>query len=159
MPRMLSTSTSKSVVHRLGRGAIALAAAGLIVAAGACSSDDDDATRPSAAPPTEVPTTSAAPPRAVAVTTTTAPTTTAAPTTTVAPTTTSPAPTTTAPDPARRALLEGVLDAHRAAGEFVGARVALLGADGSITEATTGAQTTDAAGEPVELDVPWNIGS
>ena len=43
MRRMLTTSTSKTHVHRLGRAGTALAAAGLIVTAGACSSDDDDA--------------------------------------------------------------------------------------------------------------------
>ena len=94
----------------------------------------------------------------VAVTTTSPPTTTEAPTT-VAPSTTEPAPTTTQPDPTRLALLQGILDAHHAAGEFVGARIALLDADGAITETTAGTQSIDAASAPVDLDTVWNIGS
>jgi D-alanyl-D-alanine carboxypeptidase len=56
-------------------------------------------------------------------------------------------------------LLNGILEGHRAAGEFVGARIALLDADGAITEATAGTQTTDPASAPVDLDTTWNIGS
>ena len=49
--------------------------------------------------------------------------------------TTSVAPTTTV-DPARESMLQGILDSHHAAGEFVGARIALRRRDGTITEAT-----------------------
>jgi D-alanyl-D-alanine carboxypeptidase len=157
MRRMFSNSTSKTHVHRLGRTAIALAAAGLIVTAGACSTDDDVA-NPSSAPPTAAPTASAAPPATVAPTTTAPPTTTEA-ATAVAPSTSAPAPTTAQPDPARQALLAGILEGHHAAGEFVGARIALVDADGAITEATVGTQTADAGSAPVDVDVPWNIGS
>jgi D-alanyl-D-alanine carboxypeptidase len=160
MRRMFTTSTSKTRIHRLGRAAVALAAAGLIITAGACSSDDDDASPASAVPATTaVPPTTAAPTTTVAATTTAPPATTEAPRTTVAPSTTAAGPTTTQPNPARQALLAGVLESHHAAGEFVGARIAVLDADGSITEATVGTQTTDAGSPPVDLDVPWNIGS
>ena len=64
-----------------------------------------------------------------------------------------------ATDPARQAQLRDVLAAHHAAGEFVGARIALRDADGTITEATAGTPTTDPASGPVDPDVPWNIGS
>ena len=64
-----------------------------------------------------------------------------------------------ATDPVRRAQLRDVLAAHHAAGEFVGARVALRDADGTITEATAGTPTTDPASGPVDPDVAWNIGS
>ena len=56
-------------------------------------------------------------------------------------------------------MLTSVLDAHHAAGEFVGARIALLDRDGSTTEVTAGTQTIDPASAPVDLDVAWNIGS
>ena len=115
MRRMLTTSTSKTRVHRLGRAALALAAAGLIITAGACSSGDDDANpaplstadrgadRPPPAPPTTRgrddhiarrrrpkprPPSRPAPP--------------------------SRRPPRRQPDPARLALLQGILDAHHA---------------------------------------------
>jgi D-alanyl-D-alanine carboxypeptidase len=111
-------------------------ATGLLLAGTACSSSDDTTapsttvTRPSSEPPT-----------------------TSAPPTSPAP------PTTAAADPARRALLSGILDAHHAAGEFVGARIALLDRDGSTTEVTAGTRTIDPASAPVDPDVAWNIGS
>ena len=98
-----------------------------------------------------------APVTTVAVTTTAPATTTETPTT-VVPSTTVPAPTTTAPDPAR-SRAHGIFDAHHAAGEFVGARIALLDADGVITEATAGTKSIDPASSPVDLDTVWNIGS
>jgi D-alanyl-D-alanine carboxypeptidase len=166
MRHMFITFKSNNArTRRLGPGAVALAAAGLVIGAAACSSDDD-ATATSSPPPTpSAPATTVAPPTTETVTTTASPTTTVTvmtttPTTTVAPATTAPAaPTTTQPDPARQAMLTGILDAHRAAGEFVGARIALLDADGAITEATAGTQTTDAASPAVDLDTVWNIGS
>jgi D-alanyl-D-alanine carboxypeptidase len=60
---------------------------------------------------------------------------------------------------ARRALLDGILEAHHAAGEFVGARIALLDDDGTITEVTAGAASVDPTSGPVDPDVPWNVGS
>jgi len=56
-------------------------------------------------------------------------------------------------------MLSGILESHRAAGEFVGASIAVQGPDGSITEVTSGTQTVDPGSAPVDLDVPWNIGS
>jgi D-alanyl-D-alanine carboxypeptidase len=161
MPRMFTTFSLKTPRTRhIARAALALGVAGLILTAGACSSADDDASPSSAAPSTTaVPPTTTAPATTVAATTAPPSTTEPPPPTTVSPTTTAPAPTTTAPDPARVALLQGVLDAHHASGEFVGARIALLDTDGAITEVTTGTQTTDPGSPPVELDTPWNIGS
>ena len=150
MRGMFNNSTSNIRSPYRGRIALALAAGGLVLTAAACSSDADDATAASSTPPIAAAT---APPPTVVVATT------PAPTTTVAPTTTAAAPSTTQPDPARLALLQAILDSHHAAGEFVGARVAVLDADGSLSEATAGTQTTDAGGAPVDLDVPWNIGS
>ena len=64
-----------------------------------------------------------------------------------------------AADPARQAQLRDILDVHQAAGEFVGARIALRDADGTISEAGAGTPTLDPASGPVDPDVPWNIGS
>ena len=74
-----------------------------------------------------------------------------APTTSVAPTTTV--------DPARESMLQGILDSHHAAGEFVGGRIAFEDASGAITEATIGTKTLDPSSEAVDLDTPWNVGS
>ena len=52
-----------------------------------------------------------------------------------------------------------ILTEHQAAGEFVGARIAVRDADGTITEASGGTPTLDPASGPVDPDVPWNIGS
>jgi D-alanyl-D-alanine carboxypeptidase len=60
---------------------------------------------------------------------------------------------------ARRAVLQHVLDTHHEAGDFVGARIALQDPDGTITQATAGTTTTDPASDPVDPDVPWNVGS
>lgn len=78
-------------------------------------------------------------------------------TTTVAPTT-SVAPTTTV-DPARASMLQGILDSHHAAGEFVGGRIAFEDATGAVTEATIGTKTLDPSSGAVDLDTPWNVGS
>src|SRR5262245_40618519 len=159
-PMYSTTTPSPSPFRRVGRTVAALAIAGLVL--GACSSDDDPATEDApAVHPTVTPSTSApSSPSNSVPTTVAAPTTsTQAPPPTSPPTTTDPAPTTTQPDPARVALLDGVLSSHYRAGEFVGARIALMDSDGTITEATAGTQTTDSASPPVDLDVPWNIGS
>jgi D-alanyl-D-alanine carboxypeptidase len=76
-----------------------------------------------------------------------------APPASLAPPTTSPA------DAARRALLSGVLDSHHAAGEFVGARIALLDRDGTVTEVAAGTTTVDPTSAPVDPNVAWNVGS
>ena len=60
---------------------------------------------------------------------------------------------------ARQALLRDVLDRHRAAGEFVGARIALRDPDGTITQAESGTTTIDPASGPVDPDLAWNVGS
>ena len=72
--------------------------------------------------------------------------------------TTSVAPTTTV-DPARESMLQGILDSHHAAGEFVGGSHRAARRDGAITEATSGTQTVDPASGPVDPDTAWNIGS
>jgi D-alanyl-D-alanine carboxypeptidase len=55
--------------------------------------------------------------------------------------------------------LSNVLELHHAVGEFVGARLALRAADGTVTEVSAGTPTFDPASGPVDPDVPWNIGS
>lgn len=112
-----------------------------MVAAAACSSDDGTSTSVDATISFPVTTTSPAT------------TTTAAPTATTQPTT-----TTTQPSPTQ-ALLTEILQDHLDAGEFVGARIAVMTADGTITETAAGTQTTDPASAPVALDVPWGVGS
>ena len=67
--------------------------------------------------------------------------------------------TTSVTSAARRALLSDVLEAHRAAGEFVGARIALRDADGTITEVAAGTASVEPTSGPVETDVAWNVGS
>jgi CubicO group peptidase (beta-lactamase class C family) len=62
-------------------------------------------------------------------------------------------------DPVRQAQLAAILTEHHAAGEFVGARIAVRSADGTIAEASGGTPTRDPASGPVDPDVPWNIGS
>lgn len=135
--------------RRAGRGAAVALVAALAISGAACSSSDGaaspEATTAATAAATSA-TTSVAP-------ATSASTATSAPPTTAAPSTTSPA------DPERRALLSGILESHHAAGEFVGGRIALRDRDGTITEATAGTQTIEPGSPPVDLDVPWNIGS
>jgi D-alanyl-D-alanine carboxypeptidase len=55
--------------------------------------------------------------------------------------------------------LTEILQDHLDAGEFVGARIAVMTADGTITETAAGAQTTDPGSAPVAVDVPWGVGS
>jgi D-alanyl-D-alanine carboxypeptidase len=55
--------------------------------------------------------------------------------------------------------LSNILELHHAVGDFVGARLALRDADGTITEVSAGTPTLDPASGPVDPDVPWNIGS
>ena len=55
--------------------------------------------------------------------------------------------------------LSNILEVHHAVGDFVGARLALRDADGTITEVSAGTPTLDPASGPIDPDVPWNIGS
>ena len=52
-----------------------------------------------------------------------------------------------------------ILELHHAAGDFVGARVALCDGDGTVIEVTAGTTSLDPGSGPVDRDVPWNIGS
>jgi D-alanyl-D-alanine carboxypeptidase len=132
-------STSHSSARRhVAHALVAATAAGLLLAATACSSDGDAVT-----PSTGVAPTTSAPP----------PTSTAVPSTSVAP------PTTAATDEGRQAMLANILDSHHAAGEFVGARIALLDRDGTVTEVANGTTTVDPTSAPVDLEVAWNVGS
>ena len=56
-------------------------------------------------------------------------------------------------------MLSGILESHHAAGEFVGARIALRDSDGTVTEVTDGTTSVDPSSAPVDPDVAWNIGS
>ncbi len=56
-------------------------------------------------------------------------------------------------------MLSGILQSHHAAGEFVGARIALRASDGTTTEVVDGTTTVDPASPSVDPDVAWNIGS
>lgn len=56
-------------------------------------------------------------------------------------------------------MLTGILTSHHDAGEFVGARIAFLDHDGTITEIGTGTATLDPSSTPVDLETPWGIGS
>jgi D-alanyl-D-alanine carboxypeptidase len=55
--------------------------------------------------------------------------------------------------------MSSVLEAHLAAGEFVGARIALLDRDGSVSEVAAGTTSVDPTSGTVDLDVAWNVGS
>ena len=68
-------------------------------------------------------------------------------------------PSTPAAKAAPQAQLRSILKAHLAEGEFVGARISLLEADGTMTEARAGTTTIDKSSGPVDLDMVWNIGS
>ena len=141
-----ATSTTSRTVgrRRVALTAVTLATVGVLATASACSSDDDGSVA------TE----------AVATTSAALPTTPEPPPPSAAPAPTMPAaPPAVARDPAGEAQLHDILAVHRAAGEFVGARIALRDADGTITEASAGTPTLDPAGGPVDADVPWNIGS
>ncbi len=135
--------------------AATLAAIGVLLTATACSSDDDGTATSDTVPAASVA------PEASSPTTPTP----SAPTPTPPAPTTAPPPATAAPpiaaaaDPVRRAQLRDILDVHHTSGEFVGARIAVRDADGTITEARAGTTTTGPAGGRVDPDVPWNIGS
>ena len=60
---------------------------------------------------------------------------------------------------APQAQLRSILKTHLAEGEFVGARISLLEADGTMTEARAGTTTIDKSSGPVDPDMVWNIGS
>lgn len=57
------------------------------------------------------------------------------------------------------ALLAGLLESHRTAGEFVGARIAFRDRNGAVTEAAAGTDTIGPNAKQVSLDVPRGIGS
>jgi D-alanyl-D-alanine carboxypeptidase len=154
-----ASTSSRSPRRRVAATAATLTAIGVLLTATACSSDDD---RTTAAPETVI--TESAPGRVTPEPTTTvqparpaSSETAPAPTSKRPPTTAAP-PTTVAADPTRRQLRH-ILAEHHAAGEFVGARIALRDSDGTITEARAGTPTLDPASGPVDPDVPWNIGS
>jgi D-alanyl-D-alanine carboxypeptidase len=141
-PTASSLRPARTRRHRVAATAATLTAVGLMLAATACSSGDASTAAPptvaaSAAPPTisePVRSTASKPP----------PPTTAAP---------------SRPDPARQAQLGHILAAHHDAGEFVGARIAIRDADGTVTEVADGTMTPDPSSGPVDPEVPWNIGS
>src|SRR3954453_19547540 len=86
--------------------------------------------------------------------------TTAPPATAPPPATTTPPATTPAPQGgSERAVLDHVLQGHLAAREFVGARIAVRDADGTITETTAGQRALDDGSAAVDPTVAWNIGS
>jgi D-alanyl-D-alanine carboxypeptidase len=137
------TASARSPRNRIAAGAVAATLSALLLAATACSATDDVAldTTTVAAPASTTSTTSAP-----STTSTTAPAVTTS--------------TTAAPATDQRATrLHEILAAHHAGGDFVGARIALLDRDGTVTEAADGTTTVDPASGPVALDVPWNIGS
>ena len=68
-------------------------------------------------------------------------------------------PATPANEAGPRAQLRAILKAHLAQGEFVGARISLLDADGTISEARAGTTTVDRSSGPVDFELAWNIGS
>ena len=127
----------------------------LLLAVSACSADGGEATLPTtAAPISSAPAQESMPPRPrPEPPTSTEPSTSAEPPTSAAP------PATPAVDEARVAQLRDILESHRAAGEFVGARIALRAADGAVTEVVAGTTSVDPASGPVDPAVAWNIGS
>jgi D-alanyl-D-alanine carboxypeptidase len=164
-----TVSTSRALCRRVAASAATLAAVGVLLTATACSSDEDGAVATetvatASAAPTVTPEPPPPPPTIAQSAPTTTPerpppTTTAPPTTPERPPTTTTAPPSVTVDSARRAQLLHILGVHRAAGEFVGARIALREADGTISEARAGTPTLDPAGGPVDPDMAWNIGS
>ena len=163
---MITTSTSTASNtprrRRVAATAASLAVVGALLGMMACSSDNDDSAAaetvaeasapPKNTPPPVPPTT---PDPAPPTTPDPVPPTTAAPPTTATPPQPEPAPV----DPARQAQLAAILAEHHAAGEFVGARIAVRTADGAVTEVNGGTPTLDPASGAVDPDVPWNIGS
>ncbi|MEO7397581.1 MAG: serine hydrolase domain-containing protein [Ilumatobacteraceae bacterium] len=139
-----SDKSNRSASYLAHRAAVTATIAGLLLSGIACSSSDDGAALATTASTTT-------PARAPTTTTTTPPSTTA-------PLATSAPPTSVSSD-ARAAMLTRILASHHNAGEFVGARIALLDRDGTITQVVAGAASADPSGPPVELDTPWGIGS
>ena len=74
-------------------------------------------------------------------------------------TSTATAPSPTNDRPSARSLLRHILKSHYAAGDFVGARIATLERDGTLTQASTGTTTVGRPSRPVDRDLPWSIGS
>jgi D-alanyl-D-alanine carboxypeptidase len=143
MPARMRTITA---MKHSPHAAIAVIIAGLLLAGTSCSSDDDPTAR-------SMPTTSSVltnEPEPAPPTTTPEP---------APPPTPAPPPQPSKDDHARRALLRPILASHRAAGEFVGARITVLDADGAVTEVAAGTRTVDPASGRVGADVSWNIGS
>ena len=166
MATMTKTRTSfrRFRSRRVEITALSLTAVGAMLTATACSSDvDGTATTETVVAPGKAPPSTPEPPPATTVEPTSPtgpPPGPPNPPEPAPPTTTRPAsPTTAAPDPVRQAQLGEILAVHHAAGEFVGARIALLQPDGTVTEATAGTPALDPASGPVDPDVPWNIGS
>lgn len=138
--RIMTNSKKPNRSHSslVRRVAVTATIAGLLTAATACSSSDDGtAPATTASPTTTTPTTPSSTTKRVATS----------------------APSTSVPSDARRAMLTGILTSHHDAGDFVGARIALLDRDGTITEVGAGTTTVDPARPPVDLDTPWGIGS
>jgi D-alanyl-D-alanine carboxypeptidase len=71
------------------------------------------------------------------------------------------APPTTSPrgDPELEEQMAGILEAHRAEGEFVGAVLALRKADGTTVTVTSGHKNLSDDSDPVDPSIPWGIGS
>ncbi len=131
---------------------------GALLAGTACNSDDDAAPAPTTAAPTgPAPPISVAPSQAPPMAV--APPTTQAPTPSAPPTSSAPHSAPSKEDRARRALLRRILASHRAEGEFVGARIAVLDPEGTVTEVSAGTPTVDPASGPVDPGIAWNIGS
>jgi D-alanyl-D-alanine carboxypeptidase len=143
---VMSTRTPSRPTRRRLAAVAVVVGAGLLLPVLGCSSGDDRTSTPTSAP-------------AVTAALATAPPARSAPTTSVAATTSAAPTTTTPPADARQELLRGILESHRAAGEFVGARIALREPDGTVTEVTDGTTTVDPASAPVDPDTAWNIGS
>jgi D-alanyl-D-alanine carboxypeptidase len=132
----MSTTSSRPANRRQATAVAIVLSAGLVLSMAACSSGDDHTSSRTSAPAT-----------------TASPPTTVPPPTTVTPT------TTPAPDKASQEMLHGILESHRAAGEFVGARIAVSDRDGNVTEVTDGTTTVDPESATVDPDTAWNIGS
>src|SRR5688572_19294762 len=62
-------------------------------------------------------------------------------------------------DAALKQTMSGILEAHRADRQFVGAVLALRQADGTTVTATSGTQSLDGDSGAVDPDIPWGIGS
>jgi D-alanyl-D-alanine carboxypeptidase len=70
-----------------------------------------------------------------------------------------PSPTVTTAERAHEQMLRDILVLHHAAGDFVGAIIAMRDPDGTISEAVGGTPSVDSTSGSVDPDVAWNIGS